>query len=110
MVTWPYLNPANMATTRNGSASGRKGPTPRKDEHTGKSVVTNAIPRIVFRKCVTQEPFPFKVGYSHKQMTLVLLSFLLVSGRFGPPGACPAASDRRALLYVQLPQSAYQNW
>jgi hypothetical protein len=40
----------------------------------------------------------------------LLLSFLLVSGRFGPPGACPAASDRRALLYVQLPQSAYQNW
>jgi hypothetical protein len=29
-------------TLRNGSASGRKGPTPRKDEHTGNSVVTNA--------------------------------------------------------------------
>ena len=59
-------------TLRNGSASDRKGPTPRKDEHTGKSVVTNAIPRIVYRKCVTREPFPFKVGYSHKQMTLVV--------------------------------------
>ena len=59
-------------TLRNGSASDRKGPTPRKDEHTGNSVVTNAIPRIVYRKCVTQEPFPFKVGYSHKQMTLAL--------------------------------------
>ena len=41
---------------------------------------------------------------------IVLLSFLLVSGRFGPPGACPAASDRGAFLIVQLPQSAYQNW
>ena len=58
-------------TLRNGSASDRKGPTPRKDEHTGNSVVTNAIPRTVCRKCVTQEPFPFKVGNSHKQMTLL---------------------------------------
>ena len=58
-------------TLRNASASDRKGPTPRKDEHTGNNTVTNAIPRIVYRKCVTQEPFPFKVGYSHKQMTLV---------------------------------------
>jgi hypothetical protein len=57
-------------TLRNGSASDRGGPTPRKDEHTGKSVVTDAIPRIVYRKCVTEEPFPFKVGNSHKQMTL----------------------------------------
>ena len=40
----------------------------------------------------------------------LLLSFLLVSGRFGPPGACPAASDPRVLPFVQLPQSAYQNW
>ena len=34
-------------TLRNGSASDRKGPTPRKDEHTGNNAVTNAIPRIV---------------------------------------------------------------
>ena len=59
-------------TLRNASASDRKGPTPRKDEHTGNNTVTNAIPRIVYRKCVTREPFPFKVGYSHKQMTLVI--------------------------------------
>ena len=39
----------------------------------------------------------------------LLLSFLLVSGRFGPPGACPAASDRRAFLIVQLLQSVHQN-
>ena len=39
----------------------------------------------------------------------LLLSFLLVSGRFGPPRACPAASDRRVLPDLQLPQSAYQN-
>ena len=55
---------------RNGSASGRKGPTPRKDEHTGNNTVTNAIPRIVYRKCVAREPFSSKVTYSHKQMTL----------------------------------------
>ena len=61
-------------TLRNASASDRKGPTPRKDERTGNSVVTNAIPRIVYRKCVTREPFPFKVGNSHKQMTLVPVS------------------------------------
>ena len=36
------------------------------------------------------------------------VSFLLVSGRFGPPGACPAASDRGAFLIVQLPQSVHQ--
>ena len=58
-------------TLRNGSASDRKGPTPRKDEHTGNSAVTNAIPRIVYRNCVTQEPFPFKVVNSHKQISLV---------------------------------------
>ena len=61
-------------TLRNGSASDRKGPTPRKDEHTGNNTVVNAIPRTVHRKCVTREPFPFKVGYSHKQMTLDLVS------------------------------------
>ena len=63
-------------TLRNASASDRKGPTPRKDEHTGNNTVTNAIPRIVYRKCVTREPFPFKVlvGYSHKQMTLGVMS------------------------------------
>ena len=59
-------------TLRNASASDRKGPTPRKDEHTGNNTVTNAIPRIVYRKCVAQEPFSFKVTYSHKQMTLLL--------------------------------------
>ena len=58
-------------TLRNGSASDRKGPTPRKDEHTGNNAVTNAIPRIVYRNCVNQEPFPFKVVYSHKQISLV---------------------------------------
>ena len=58
-------------TLRNGSASDRKGPTPRKDEHTGNNAVTNAIPRIVYRNCVNQEPFPFKVTYSHKQISLV---------------------------------------
>ena len=60
-------------TLRNGSASDRKGPTPRKDEHTGNNTVTNAIPRIVYRKCVTQEPFPFKVPNSHKQISLVVI-------------------------------------
>ena len=59
-------------TLRNGSASDRKGPTPRKDEHTGNNTVKNAIPRIVCRKCVAQEPFSFKVTYSHKQMTLAI--------------------------------------
>ena len=62
-------------TLRNGSASDRKGPTPRKDEHTGNNAVTDAIPRIVYRNCVNQEPFPFKVTYSHKQISLVSIAF-----------------------------------
>ena len=61
-------------TLRNGSASDRKGPTPRKDEHIGNNAVTNAIPRIVYRNCVNQEPFPFKVVNSHKQISLVLIA------------------------------------
>ena len=68
-------------TLRNGSASDRKGPTPRKDEHTGNNAVTNAIPRIVYRNCVNQEPFPFKVTYSHKQISLVHVVHIIVKCR-----------------------------
>ena len=75
-------------TLRNASASDRVGPTPRKDEHTGNSVVTNAIPRIVYRKCVAQEPFPFKVGYSHKQMTLLIFRDKVRLSVGASPAAC----------------------
>ena len=70
----PSQPQSQNGTLRNGLASDRKGPTPRKDEHTGNNTVTNAIPRIVYRKCVTQEPFPSKATYSHKQISLVSLS------------------------------------
>ena len=50
----PSQPQSQNGTLRNGLASDRKGPTPRKDEHTGNNTVTNAIPRIVYRKCVAR--------------------------------------------------------
>jgi hypothetical protein len=51
-----------------------EGATPYKNEDTGNNTVTNATPTIVHRGCVTRWPFSFKVTYSHKQTSLVILT------------------------------------